>query len=217
MPEDPETTIPGTREDSEPRYRSDGESRSGNYDVCRWNACTWQSRRDDIMVCLGERCRYRFCDLDDSELPAVGSACPWEVRFAGLMSEDFERTFPREPVAKYLDDYDTLLREHVIGHLLANRAAVRFSRASEECMRLHRNLDGTIDYSAYRRFALADRYLAAAHHRALAVYDKLPEASEKARAERMRKTMIAYGHWRPQDGEAEPVAADIPQWIRDSA
>lgn len=198
---------------SGPQCQTDSTGRSASYASSRFNACTWQSRRDDIMICRGDRCRYKFCDVTDGEITTPGSLCSWETSYANLLANQFREALPPTGAGRYLDDYSHWLSEYVVAHLLSNRVAVRMSRSMDGCETAIDPVTGVIDRRPFELMDLTDRYMAAAHHRLDALYEHLTEVREQARADRIIAKMIEYGYWRPHDGDPRPDAVDAPDWI----
>lgn len=210
----PTATVDGNEVD----FRSESIDKSGDYGLSRWNACTWQLRRENYLVCMGERCRYRFCQRDDDQLPEVGTPCGWEIIVADKLASEFDGLFSTDGLGSYLEDRLALKREWVAAHLLSNRAAIRMSRAYEELEAAIINRNGMpVDQKAIRHYALAARYMTAAHNRIVAIYDRIPalldEHSEDRRLARVRRMMLENGYWTPYRGDKPPSIEDAPPWI----
>lgn len=197
----------GERQDS--RYQTE-RKRTGDYSKTRWNSSKWQLRREDIMVCTGNRCPYRFCDLPDEGLPSVGTLCPWERDFASLFSHQLSDLLGSRVLQPYIDENPDLVREWTVAFLLANRASVRLSRATE-------HIGGATDRSRYDQAILTLRYMTAAHNRINAIWEQLEEVIDAALARRrealIRTEMLAAGYWSPLRGDDPPAVEDAPAWI----
>lgn len=206
---------------TEADFQSKATDKSGDYGLSRWNACTWQLRRENYLVCMGERCKYRFCQRDDDQLPEVGTPCGWEIMIADRLVSQFDDLFSTDGLGSYLEDRQALKREWVAAHLLSNRAAIRMSRAYEQLEAAIINRNGMpVDQKAIRHYALAARYMTAAHNRIVDIYDRIPalleEQSEERRLARVRRMMLENGYWTPYRGDKPPSIEDAPAWILDS-
>lgn len=189
-------------------------SHTAGYAFSRFNACKWQTRREDIMVCLGTRCQYRFCRLGDDQLPDRGSECPWEVTFARRLVHEFRKTFPRPGIGEYLDDYEHHRKEFVLSHLLANRASVRSSLAlGDHLTAIPKRHKTPLDPRLFDRYLLALRYRTAAYNRVQTVWDQVPVIQERLREKRIRTLLLQHGYWRPYEGQETPDVDNAPAWI----
>lgn len=200
---------------SEPDYQTD-RKRSGDYRISRWSAAKWQLRREKVMVCTGIRCPYRFCELPDDRLPPVGSLCPTELELACRLADELHQLFEGSLLRSQPDKHMDLVTEHVIASLLAGRASVRLSRAMEEVAGSFQGGKRLIDRKPFEHVALAMRYMTAAHNRTRAVWDKIEQLNDVARAkyreQRIRSAMIEYGYWNQAMGQY-PSVEDAPDWI----
>lgn len=211
------TRAPHTSEGKKDAFQTD-RRRPGNYETTRWNAAKWQLRREDFMVCTGVRCPYRFCDRPDDQLPPVGSMCRYEPGYAARFGDELLQLFNTKELRQYLDEHRELLWEWIIASLLANRASVRLSRAMEEIERATVDRQNrTLDRRPFEHFALAMRYLTAAHNRINAVWQTIDELCEESRAkrrtDRIRREMLQAGYWNPLAGEGPPAVEEAPAWI----
>ncbi len=189
------------------------DCRDSGYDLSRFNACSWQTTRNDIMVCLGDRCRYRFCGHTADEMPRLGSECPWEIWYANKLLAQFDQLFPRNGVGRHMDDRQAHRKEWVLAHLLANRAGARARVAFNEAMDAVRNRGRMpVDRRPFDQHDLAMRYRTAARNRLEAVWAQVDVIEKRIRDERIRRLMIAHGHWRIGDA-APPDPDDAPAWI----
>ena len=215
----PENNAEGSRsaalEPSKPLCQTDSPHQTGSYSRSRFNACTWQSRREEVMVCPGEdRCRYCFCSSPGGPPPVAGYACVFETWFAHALAAQFEKDLPRNRGGRYLgDEYDYWRKEYIVAHLLSNRVAVRFSRSSEEWEAWALEGGAPSDLRPFHHFTLASRYWTAAHNRIAAFHARLTEIGDQARGDRIISKMIESGYWQPWDGSPRPNPADAPVWI----
>lgn len=192
-------------------YQTDSAPATG-YGLSRWNACRWQTRRNDIRICRGTQCPYRDCNLKDESLPDLGTPCIWETWFATKLAEGFEQRFPREGIGRYLDDWDGWCREFMMAHILSRRAGARASAAFHRCVEAMENRGNMpIDRRPFNEHALAARYRAAALNRLQRVQDQLPVIEQRIRDERIRQLLVAHGHWKPQENPKPPEV--VPEWI----
>lgn len=168
------------------------------------------------MPCLGGRCRYEFCGLEDDELPPEGSPCVWEATYASRLLRQFDEMLPLDGIGRYLDDYKGRRKEWVTSHLLANRASVRASLALRDGFSAFRNR-GCMPYDRrqFHEYEIARRYRTTARNRVESLYDELPIIEEQVRLERMRLLMIMNGYWKPHEGQPRPTLEDVPKWIRE--
>lgn len=207
---------PAMREGSEAHCQTESVPEGTGWSRSRWNACRYQLRRNDIMVCRGAKCPYKFCGADDGGLFPVGSPCTWESTYARMLFADFDNKYPKNGIGRHLGDREELRNEFVLGLLLANRASQRMSLAMQDIVHACYNpVNGIIDRRPFHHAALADRYLAAAHNRTRKIDEALPAAISLSQEARMRTLMISHGYWRPLEGMPTPKPEDVPQWIRD--
>jgi hypothetical protein len=183
------------------------------YDLSRFNACAWQTTRDDIMVCRGDRCPYRFCNADAGELPPAGSACLWEQQYTLRLLRQFDDLFPNDGIGRHMDDRLHHRREFVMAHLLSNRAGSRARAAFNEAMdAVSARGCMPIDREPFERHALAMRYRTAARNRLERVWRQADVIEARMRDERIRRLMIANGYWHV--GDTEPLNSEnAPEWI----
>lgn len=211
---DSQSSTSATRVASDASFRTD--SVYSGYDISRWNACTWQTRREDVMVCLGAKCKYQFCGFSEEEMPAPGSECPWEIWWGNKLRKQFEELFPRDGLGRYLDDRTARLKEWVLSHFLANRASIRASLTLQRAFHAFENRGNMpYDRKPFEEWAVAERYRTAAYNRINALWDQMPAIEEQVRLDRMRLLMIANGHWKPREGQPKPELEEVPAWIRE--
>lgn len=209
-----EDSPPATAAASDMPFRTD--CASSGYEISRFNACTWQTRREDVMVCLGAKCKYELCGFAEEEMPPLGSECPWERWYGRKLLRQFDQMFPRDGLGQHLDDLPARRKEWALSHLLANRASIRASLTLQRCFDAITNR-GSMPYDRkpFEEWAVAERYRTAAYNRINALWDQLPAIQEKAQLDRMRCLMIFHGYWKPHDGQPKPKLEDVPGWIRD--
>lgn len=194
-------------------YQRDCTARSEAYTYSRLNACKWQTRRETIMACMGAKCPYQFCGCTEQQLPPLGAPCLWEVIYAAQAAQQFDDLFPEDGVGRYMDDRPHHRREWTLAHLLANRAGARARVAFNESMDAVRNRGRMpIDRTPFKHHDLAMRYRTAARNRLEAVWAQVDVIEKRIRDERIRRLMIAHGHWRIGDA-APPDPDNAPAWI----
>lgn len=191
--------------------------RQGDYSKSRWNAAKWQLRREDIMVCTRERCPYVFCELAVENRPELGAPCIWERTYAYLFLRQISDVLDSGVMRGHRDRHPELVEEYVVCFLLANRASVRLSRATEEIAKTcSTRSGGVLDRRPFMDASLAMRYMAAAHNRVDAVWGQLGKLCDlevaRHREERIRTEMLKQGFWNLEKA-SPPEIRDAPEWL----
>lgn len=194
-------------------YQTETTAKTGNYELSKLNACKWQTRREDIMACMGTRCPYFFCQHAEEELPPLGAECPWEIWYADKLVAQFDQLFPRDGIGEHMDDRPAHRKEWVLAHLLANRAGARAREAFNDAMVAVINRGNMpIDRRPFVHHALAERYRRAAYNRLERIWDQVPVIEKRLRDRRIIREMIMHGYW--HTGDPAPNPEDAPQWIK---
>lgn len=100
-----------------------------SYVTSRWNALKFGTHQDGPIRCPGvDRCRHRTCGHDYVP-PLDGGLCPWEVEYSNRLESEFRRRWNLLTITPDIDDFESLVAEHVNIVLQRGRAMTRMNRS----------------------------------------------------------------------------------------
>lgn len=140
------------------------------------------------MPCLGERCRYDYCDGKYAGVVLFGEPCPLEAEYARMHEEAFRDDYERLSRAHCIEDFDDLVRQNSACELKRLRATIRGNRAWDLT-----DADGQLTPAAFREMDLAYRYSTTALRKGAKIRRLLSQAHDELVAHREYMNRVIRG------------------------